>query len=59
MEITRHARPPTVSTAAKDKAVCLMPRRKCKVATSQQASRADYVVGNVVQSASGKVAARD
>lgn len=59
MEITPHARPPTVSTAAKDKVVCSMPRRKRKVATSRRASRADYVVVNAVQSASGKVAARD
>lgn len=59
MEITRHARPPTVSTAPKDKVVCLMPRRKRKVATSRRASRADYVIGHVVQSASGKVVACD
>lgn len=49
MEITPHARPPTVSTAAKDKVVCLMPRKKRKVATSRRASRADDVVGNVAR----------
>lgn len=34
MEIAPHARPPTVSTAAKDKVVCWTPRRKRKVAAS-------------------------
>lgn len=49
MEITRHARPPTVSTAAKDKVVCSTPRRKRKVAASRRASRVGQVVGNVAE----------
>lgn len=58
MEITRHARPPTVPTTAKDKVVWLTPRRQHNVAASRRASRAGEVVGNVSRRASGNVAAR-